>query len=277
MDGLEGDLDRVPRRCWREVRPSVHLFLDESPRAVITSGGGLTALSCVGTPVALLDPATGSICWGNDRFAQMCGRTGTDEDWAGYDPTRGTLTTVLEYSRARSLTCDLYAPLGMLLPGLLDSRLSAEADELARMHCQALCVVSEEEEGIGSLTLPLNRDLLSIQYPTFSVPHDDPDQREIPGANPGIQTGVGQVVALIDATLAYRSDSREDLMDLRRRVLEGRLEEPVGAPEVLAVRGLSHWEDCASLAVMLGVDFSRRGSIDLRPRAPENVAGSRHQ
>lgn len=256
------DLEEVPRRTWAELREGVHVHLgDPISRTLPVTADGLRVLACLGTPVAFLDPSTRCICWANDRFSRLCGRTGLVTDWADCPPETGPLTEIMDYVRVRSLTVDVYAPLRIVLPGLLGADLATESEDMCRLHCQAVRVVSDDEGlGLGSAALPLNRDLLSLQFPTFHVPRHEPG--ELP-AGQFVQTGVGQVVALIDSAMAYRSDVREELTDLRRRVLENRLDEPVGAPDVLIESGLAGWKDSASLAVMLGLDFSRRPSIDV--------------
>ena len=269
-DSVTADLDGVPRRTWAELRKGLHVHLAEpaaSTQTLPVTAEGLRVLACLGTPVAFMDPATRCICWGNDRFSRLCGRTGLVTDWKETRPDEGPLTQIIDYVRDGALSVDVYAPLRVVLPGLLGTDLACESDDMCRLHCQAVRVVADEPEGIGSPSLPLNRDLLSLQFPTFHVPRHEPGEAPV---EPFVQTGTGQVVALIDSVMAYRSDIREDLTDLRRRVLENRLDEPVGARDVLIESGLAGWKDSASLAVMLGLDFSRRPSMDMPAPLPRH-------
>lgn len=270
MEGsVSADLPSVPRGMWVQLRDGLHLHLSETgDRCPVVTSDGLGLLSRLGIPIAFLDPADGSLCWGNDRFSRLCGRAGVVTDWGHLRPAAGPLLDILEYVRANNLRADVQACVRTLLPGLLSADAEEQGDDAARLHCQAVQMIGNSEDGLGSPALPYNRDLLSLQFPTFCVPGQRPDEEK--GGLGFVQTGAGQVVALIDSALAYRSDARDNLKDLRRRVLENRLDEPVDAPDLLTEVGLSDWRDSASLAVMLGADFSdRRRSVSL-PRVPSN-------
>ena len=266
MDGsVTADLPSVPRGTWVELRDGLHVYLAEAgDRCPVVTSDGLALLARLGVPVAFLDPADGSLCWGNDRFSRLCGRTGVVTDWGGLRPTAGPLLDILEYVRANNLRVDVQSSVRTLLPGLLSTEAAEQGGSVARLHCQAVQVIVGEEDGVGSWALPRNRDLLSLQFPTFRVPGQPEEEEECEAGF--VQTGAGQVVALIDAAIAYRSDARDKLRDLRRRVLENRLDEPVDAPDLLTEVGLSDWRDSAALAVMLGADFSdRRRSVSIPP------------
>lgn len=248
---------------WVQLRDGLHLHLSETgARCPVVTSDGLGLLSRLGVPIAFLDPADGSLCWGNDCFSVLCGRTGVVTDWSALRPAAGPVLDILEYVRANNLRADVQASVRTLLPGLLSSDADEQGGDAARLHCQAVQMIAGGDEGLGSAALPYNRDLLSLQFPTFRVPGQRAEEEA--GAPGFVQTGAGQVVALIDSALAYRSDARDNLKDLRRRVLESRLDEPVDAPDLLTEVGLSDWRDSASLAVMLGADFSdRRRSVCL--------------
>lgn len=279
MDGsVAADLPSVPRRTWVQLRDGIHVHLSEAgERCPVVTSDGLSLLARLGVPIAFLDPADGSLCWGNDCFSRLCGRAGVVTDWGALRPSAGPMLDILEYVRANNLRVDVQAPVRLLLPGLLSLEAAEQGNDVARLHCQAVQMIGEQTEGVGSEALPYNRDLLSLQFPTFRVPGQR--EEEEGGASGFVQTGAGQVVALIDAAIAYRSDARDKLKDLRRRVLDNRLDEPVDAPDLLDEVGLSEWRDSASLAVMLGADFSdRRRSIALpRPSSDRRRTSTDHR
>ncbi|KAK9844616.1 hypothetical protein WJX74_004725 [Apatococcus lobatus] len=251
-DGLATDLAALPLRTWAELRHGVFVFLAPADGpAFHVAPDGLSALAALGAPVAFLDPSSNTLCWANDRFARLCGREGLVMDWKGSLPFSGVFLAIVRFLRSRRLSADVCAPLEVILPGMTGADLEDSKPEHARVHCQAVELELADDA--------VDRELLSVQFPTFHVPRGR--KQDAPESRAGVQTGVGQVLDLIDAAAAYRTDIRGELRDLRRRVLEGRLDEPVGVRDILDESGLAAWNSSASLAVMLGLDFGRRQAM----------------
>ena len=183
----------------------------------------LTALGCLTVPVALFDPVAVRFAWQNDAFSAAVTPaslaaflTAGREALAGAEPSvlRAVLLAV-QVARSGGGSVDLATVPGAPLP---------LAPFLPTAHCHSVVF-----EGAR---------LVTVQAPSL-----------VQEAAASSETAADMLMRLIDRMLDEAGRDDPVLQDLRQRVLDDRIHEPIfaGGGQQLC------WRTSASLAVMLGL------------------------
>lgn len=215
----------------------VQLLRREAEEPVRVFAPGLQALECISVPLALLDPSDYSFVWMNsamrDRFSPK-----DFEEWraacvAVDAAERGPLKTMLDAVKelsGRAGSVDLYVPRRLSIPYI-----KQDMPYSWTLHCHSVVL----DRGDGP------RRVVTIQAPSLIEP---PKQSPLES-----ETAMDRVIRLIDRALDSAEGQSRVFEDLRQRVLDGRMDEPIFQGDRIDRRMSMSWNTSASLAMMLGL------------------------
>lgn len=246
-----------PEKEWQEIGAGVSVLVhDKKQREVSIGTEGMDTLSCICVPIMFFDPFEVSVKWMNATFEEAYGAGPQLAAWIEelrgcVEPTSDTLDStdpsrvVLEAIRSARSTghsIDIYIPKSAPFPFL-----KTDLSQAWTLHCHA---ISMQVDGKA-----LN--LMTLQAPSLVTPPL--------AVFDGTETATDRVVALIDRAMDNCPAEVPVLSDLRQRVLDGRMNEPIDSGAAGREDGF-HWDTSASLAMMLGIPFAApdrtRKSID---------------
>ena len=207
---------------WQDLGTGVYGFRRHLSTPVAFGQAGLQALDCISVPLALVDLSTMSAVWKNKPFSDLVG-----EDLAR---TWAHACQAAEATAQPSALKTMIASLREVMAngGCVDFHISRPVLGVYTAHCHRVCL-----DG---------REVLTVQTPSFLEPPQNTPN--------GIETGLDRGIRLIDAALSSTGRPDSLLLDLRQRMLDGRMHEPIFKAQVGAAMS---WNNSASLAIMLGL------------------------
>ncbi len=230
-------------RGWVDVGWGVQLLRRQGPQRTIISSSGKDALACISVPLALVQPHPFVFVWKNpaleasfsqEAFASWVATWNSAETDRPESALSIMLKSIADVCREGG-SVDMYIPKSISIPYI-----SQDMPYSWSLHCHA--VTLEDDGG--------RTDLVTMQTPAMIEP-----PREKPMVS---ETGVDRVIRLIDRALDNVGGGDALLTDLRQRVLDGRMNEPIFSSGMAVVDQMS-WETSASLAMMLGLPLEATG------------------
>ncbi len=236
-------MDDGDAQGWQESEWGVQVLHRPAVPPIAMTEAGLPALDCIAVPLAIMDPSTCEVVWANATLLEVT----TPEEllsWtgacaaalaAGPSPLRTVLEAVRR-ARSEDGSVDVFVPMSADLPTI-----GSRTPRPWTLHCHSVTL----------LVQPDARDVVTMQAPSLIEPPW--------GLPEDSDTATDRVVCIIDRILQGSPRPPAFLHDLRARVLDGRMNEPIFSNPVLADRAFS-WETGASLAMMLGLPFRSAGA-----------------
>lgn len=245
--GFEGE------NQWEDKGEGVFvMYCDKDIQEVTIGSEGMDTLACIHVPVIFFDPFEVKVEWANPTFEQAYG---VDERFAMWlEDCQQALTSgspssamkvmleVMQDARASGRSIDLHVSKSTALPFA-----KTDLPQAWTLHCHAITLSRNSK----------NQELMTIQAPSLVEPPRDDYE--------GAQTATDSVIKLIDRAMENSFSEGPVLSDLRQRVLDGRMDEPMDMQQRDSMGGMD-WDTSASLAMMMGIPFGRptgiRKSID---------------
>ncbi|KAK9827135.1 hypothetical protein WJX74_007837 [Apatococcus lobatus] len=210
---------------------------------VTVYASGLQALDCISVPLALLDPFDFTMAWMNtalkERFSEADFATWTAACRAIDGGGQGPLKDMLEAVRGVSETggsVDVYMPKRLSIPYV-----HQEMPYSWTLHCHSVVLDRDDRA----------QRLVTVQAPSLIEP-----PRQYPRDS---ETAMDRVVRLIDRAIDSMDGQSKVFEDLRQRVLDGRMDEPIFQGDCMDRRMSMSWNTSASLAMMLGLPIQESG------------------
>ncbi len=223
-------------RGWVDSGWGVHLLRRPGPQRTVISSSGKQALACISVPLALVQPHPFAFVWKNpaleERFSQV-DFDGWVAGWAAVQNGEQSPLSVMLQSIVSVCVeggcVDIFIPKSISIPYI-----KQQMPYSWSLHCHAVTLVEDGQ----------SRDLVTMQAPAMIEPPREPVRVT--------ETGMDRVIRLIDRALDNVGGEDSLLKDLRQRVLDGRMNEPVFSSSMPVLNQMS-WETSASLAMMLGL------------------------
>lgn len=221
----------------------VQLLRSEAPEPITLDESGLRALDAISVPVGLFDPSDFTIVWMNG--AMRDGFSAADFDtWreACAEVERadaGPLKTMLGATRTVLVeggTVDMYIPKRLAIPYI-----RREMPFSWTLHCRSVLLERDDRP----------RRLVTLQAPSLVEP---PKHRREDS-----ETAMDEVISLIDRAIDSAGGQSRAFEDLRKRVLDGRMDEPIFRGQSIGRTMSMSWNRSAALAMMLGMPTCEDG------------------
>ena len=213
---------------WQDCGFGVQLLHRTSEDMVITLAG-LQALECISVPLALFDPFECTVVWMNRAFSSKFCPEKFDE-WTAACKNINTGCALGVIIQSMQNTCrgggcmDIHLPKSFILPYLMQTMPYSWT-----LHCHSVTYLRDD----------VPRKLVTLQAPAMVEPPREDLQTT--------ETAMDRIIRLIDRTLDSVGGQDGILKDLRQRVLEGRLHEPIFSAHLDLAADMT-WESSASLA-----------------------------
>ena len=219
---------------WQDAGLGIQVLKRRTTDIIAFGKNGLSSLNCISMPLALFDPYAVQMVWKNHAL-QDCLSERALQAW-------------LQACRT-ALRQDEVSPLKIVLGAMRDIHGTGDSVDIHVSKKIALPFVKKELP--HSWTLHCHsvtfegRQLVTLQAPSMiEMPVDSPLVAE---------TATDRVIRLIDRALDNSGGDDRVLQDLRQRVRDGRMHEPIFSTDMPKAYS---WDNSASLAIMLGLPLA---------------------